>query len=177
MSELKDRSELEANDASSLVEAPLFDARLVPHRSLGRGGFRLLMLGCCAISALYSLPFYLMGAWPVVGFLGLDVFLIYIAFRANFRAARAYELLRLTSLELLFARISPRGARQEWRFNPLWVRFERIEHEEFGTQRLSLVSRGQSVEVGRFLGPDQKAALARAFALALAEARRGPRFS
>jgi uncharacterized membrane protein len=177
MSELTGANEPALNNASPAIEAPLFDARLEPHRSLNRRGFRLLMLGCCAISTLYSIPFYLMGAWPVVGFLGLDVLLLYIAFRANFRAARAYELLRLTSLELLFSRVSSRGARQEWRFNPVWVRFERVEHEEFGTQRLSLVSRGQSVEVGRFLGPDQKASLARAFALALAKARRGPTYS
>jgi uncharacterized membrane protein len=157
-------------------DAPLFDQRLQPHRSLGPRGFRFLMLGCCAVSTLYSLPFYLMGAWPVVGFLGLDVLLLYIAFRANFRAARAYELLRLTSLELLFARISSRGERKEWRFNPVWVRFERVEHEEFGTQRLALVSRGRSVEVGRFLGPDQKAALAKSFSAALAKARRGPTY-
>jgi uncharacterized membrane protein len=159
------------------LEAPLFNARLEPHRSLDKRGFRFLMLACCAISTLYSLPFYLIGAWPVVGFLGLDVLLLYVAFRANFRAARAYELLRLTPLELLFARVSSRGARQEWRFNPVWVRFERVEHEEFGTQRLALVSHGKSVEVGRFLGPDQKAALARAFSAALAKARRGARFS
>lgn len=177
MSEPEGPNESDPNGASSRIEAPLFDARLEPHRSLNRRGFRLLMLGCCVISTLYSLPFYFMGAWPVVGFLGLDVLLLYLAFRANFRAARAYELLRLTSLELLFARVSPRGARQEWRFNPLWVRFERVEHEEFGTQRLSLISRGQSVEVGRFLGPDQKATLARTFAFALAKARRGPRYS
>jgi uncharacterized membrane protein len=158
-------------------EALLFDRRLTPHRSLGPRGFKILMLACCAVSTVYSLPFYLMGAWPVVGFLGLDVLLIYLAFRANFRAARAYELLRLTSLELFFARVSARGARREWRFNPVWVRFERVEHEEFGTQRLSLVSRGGSVEVGGFLGPDEKAALARSFSAALAEARRGPRYS
>ncbi|HEY8138842.1 MAG TPA: DUF2244 domain-containing protein, partial [Methylocystis sp.] len=36
--------------------------------------------------------------------------------------------------------------------------------------------RGQSVEVGAFLGPEQKAALARDLARALADARRGPRF-
>ncbi len=162
---------------SQTIDAPLFDERLQPHRSLGPRGFRVLMLGCCAISTLYSLPFYLMGAWPVVGFLGLDVLLLYFAFRANFRAARAYELLRLTSLELLFARVSARGERKEWRFNPVWVRFERVEHEEFGTQRLALVSHGRSVEVGGFLGPDQKAALASSFSAALAKARRGPRVS
>jgi uncharacterized membrane protein len=100
-----------------------------------------------------------------------------VAFRLNFRSARAYELLRLTSLELLFARVSARGAKREWRFNPSWVRFERVEHEEFGTQRLSLNSQGRSVEVGSFLGPDQKAELAVKFSRALTIARRGPRFS
>jgi uncharacterized membrane protein len=158
-------------------DALLFDRRLTPHRSLGPRGFRILMLACCALSTVYSLPFYLMGAWPVVGFLGLDVLLIYLAFKANFRAARAYELLRLTSLELLFARVSSRGERKEWRFNPVWVRFERVEHEDFGTQSLALVSRGGRIEVGRFLGADQKAALARSFSAALALARRGPTFS
>ena len=158
-------------------DRPLFSAILTPHRSLSSTGFLIVMLSIGGLSFVAGAVFLLLGAWPVFGFLGLDVLLVYWAFRANFRAARAYELLRLTSLELLFARVSPRGARQEWRFNPLWVRFERVEHEEFGTQRLSLVSRGQSVEVGRFLGPDQKATLARAFALALSKARLGPRYS
>jgi uncharacterized membrane protein len=164
------------DDLSRAHEAPLFDVRLNPHRSLGRGGFRNFMLATFALSALVSLPFYLMGAWPVVGFMGLDVLGLYVAFRLNFRSARAYEELRLTPLELLFARVNAHGARREWRFNPAWVRFERIEHEEFGTQRLSLVSRGRSLEVGAFLGPDQKAELAAKFSRALAEARRGPRF-
>jgi len=165
------------DEPSRIYEAPLFDARLNPHRSLGPNGFRNLMIASFACSALVSLPFYLMGAWPVIGFMGLDVLALFVAFRANFRAARAYEELRLTSLELLFARVSNRGARREWRFNPSWVRFERIEHEEFGTQRLSLISRGRSLEVGAFLGPEQKAELATRFSRALAQARRGPKLT
>lgn len=158
-------------------DTPLFDVRLNPHRSLTPGGFRALMAATFFCTALFSLPFYVLGAWPVVGFMGLDVLALYVAFRVNFRAARAYEELRLTPLELLFARVSTRGARREWRFNPAWVRFERIDHEEFGTQRLSLVSRGRSLEFGAFLGPDQKAELATRFSRALAQARLGPRFS
>jgi uncharacterized membrane protein len=164
------------DELSQSHEAPLFDARLRPHRSLGPSGFRAFMMAAFLLGVLVSLPFYLMGAWPVVGFMGLDVLALYVAFRLNFRSARAYEELRLTPLELLFARVSARGARREWRFNPSWVRFERVEHEEFGTQRLSLVSRGRSLEVGAFLGPDQKAEFATEFSRALAQARRGPRF-
>ena len=163
---------MNAND--SAYDAPLLDMRLHPHRSLPPRGFRRLMACACIASASISLPFYFIGAWPVVGFLGLDLLLLYLAFRASFRAARAYEVLRLTPLELLFARVTQRGARREWRFNPSWVRFERVDHPEFGPQRLALVSRGRSLEVGRFLGPDEKAEFAALFSRALSLARRGP---
>ena len=127
-------------------------------------------------TAALSLPFYLLGAWPIVGFLGLDVAALYFAFKMNYRAARAYEDVRLTYFELEFARVSPKGAERRWLFSPAFVRFERVDHEEFGPQRLSLVSRGRRWDVGRFLGPDQKAEFADRFAPALAEARRGPRY-
>jgi uncharacterized membrane protein len=160
-----------------LSEVLLYAAKLTPHRSLTQRGFAILMGVYAGVSLIVSLPFYLVGAWPIVGFMGLDVLLLFLALRASFRSARAYEQLALSSLELMFARVSARGARREWRFNPLWVKLERIEHEEFGTQRLDLISRGRGVEVGKFLGPDQKAQLAADLSRALAEARRGPRFS
>jgi uncharacterized membrane protein len=109
--------------------------------------------------------------------MGLDVAAFYFAFRANFRAAKAYEDVFLTPFELRFAKVSAKGARAEWLFNPAWVRLDRVEHEEFGTQRLAFVSHGRSVEVGPFLGPEEKARLAVDLSSALAEARRGPRFS
>jgi uncharacterized membrane protein len=159
------------------TETPIFDARLTPHRSLSRRGFRTLMIATGLASTVLSVPFYLMGAWPIVGFLGLDVALLYFAFKANFRAARAYEDFRLTYFELLFARVSAAGLRREWRFAPTWVRLERVDHEEFGLQRLSLINRGQRWDIAKFLGPDQKAEFAGEFTRALAEARRGPRYS
>jgi len=155
----------------------LFAARLKPHRSLSRRNFHLLLITFLAANVFSSVPFIILGAWPVAGFMGLDVALLYLAFRANFRAARAYEDVFLTPFELFIAKVSAKGQRAEWRFNPAFVRLEREEHEEFGTQRLALVSRGKSVEVAGFLGPSEKADFARALALALAEARRGPRFS
>jgi len=158
-------------------EAPILAVRLTPHRSLDPAAVRILMAATFAVSAIVSLPFYLIGAWPIVGFFGLDVALLYLAFRANFHAARAYEDFHLTYFELLFARVSARGARREWRFNPAWVRIERIDHQDFGPQRLSLLSRGRRWEVAKFLGPDQKAEFATTLAQGLAEAQRGPRFS
>lgn len=163
--------------ASGLSQDPArFAARLHPHRSLGRRNFQIVMMAFLGANIFTSLPFILFGAWPVAGFLGLDVVLFYIAFKVNFRAARAYEDVKVTDFELLLAKVGANGERAEWRFNPAFVRLEREDDEEFGTVRLALVSRGRSVEIAAFLGPDEKADFARALSRALAEARRGPRF-
>ncbi|MBI1867300.1 MAG: DUF2244 domain-containing protein [Methylocystis sp.] len=163
--------------AAAPLEEHILTRRLVPYRSLTPHAFHCFIVIFGLITFLFSLPFFFIGAWPVAGFMGLDVLGLYIAFRANFRSARAYETLDLTPLELVFAKVGARGQRAEWRFNPSWVRLEQKTHAEFGTERVALISRGQSVEVGSFLGPDQKAELARDLTHALAYARRGARFA
>ncbi len=159
------------------VEERLFDVRIRPHRSLTQANFRILLVVFCLAAIVSSAPFIAMGAWPVGGFMGLDVIILYAAFRANFRAARAYEDVVVTPLELLLAKVNPKGLRKEWRFNPAWVRLDKEEHVEFGLQRLSLHSRGRSVEVAGFLGPDAKADFASGLTRALGQAKRGPRYS
>jgi uncharacterized membrane protein len=118
--------------------------------------------------------FLVLGAWPVSGFLGLDVLLIYVAFCANFRAARAYEEVTVTASELTVRKVSHHGVVREWTLNPVWVRLDRIVHEEFGIERLFLVSRGRRLAIASFLSPDEKASFARALSAALGEAKRGP---
>jgi uncharacterized membrane protein len=155
----------------------LLAVHLEPHRSLTRRGFYVLMMVFSGGSLIWSLPFILLGAWPVAGFMGVDVALFYWAFRANFRAAHAYEDIKVTPFDLVITKVSPRGERAEWRFNPTFVRLERQEHPEFGTERLALVSSGRRVEIGGFLGPQEKASLAKRLSRALIEARQGLRYS
>ena len=159
------------------LDAPLFEDTLSPHRSLGPRGFRVLMASTVVLSAIVTIPFFILRAWPIVGFMGLDLLALYVAFRVNFRAARAREHFRLTYFELLFERVGPRGARRQWRMSPSFVRLERIDDEEYGPQRLTLHSRGQSWRIAGGVGPERKAEFAGGLARALVEARRGPRFS
>jgi uncharacterized membrane protein len=163
-----------STDNNSLPEPKIFAATITPHRSLGSTGFLILMLCIGALSFGCGMLFLLLGAWPVFGFLGLDVLLIYIAFRANFRAARAYEEVTITASELMVRKVSHHGVVREWTLNPLWVQLDRIVHEEFGIERLFLVSRGRRLAIASFLGPDEKASFARALSAALGEAKRGP---
>jgi uncharacterized membrane protein len=117
--------------------------------------------------------FLLLGAWPVFGFFGLDVLLLYWAFRINYRAAAAYEMVTVTPLELKVRRVSHRGKISEWVLNPLWVTLDRVTHEEFGIERLFLVSRGRRLAVANFLSPNEKASFAKALSGAIGEAKRG----
>ena len=155
-------------------EPTLFSATIRPHRSLNRVGFILVMALIGGISLVGSIVFVIVGAWPVVGFLGLDVLLIYWAFRANYRAAAAYEQVTITSSELRVRKVSQRGQATEWTLNPLWTRVERETNEEFGLLRLFLISRGRRLLVASFLGPKEKASFAAALSGGLAEAKRGP---
>ncbi len=155
----------------------LFAARIRPHRSLSQQNFRLLLMVFCGAAFFTSIPFVLLGAWPIVGFMGLDVLAFYWAFRVNFRDARAYEDVSLTPLELKLSKVSARGERAEWRWNPIWVRVVREEDEDYGVTRVALVSRDREVEVAGFLGPAARAEFAYGLSHALTEAKRGPRFS
>ena len=93
----------------------LFSALLTPHRSLNRTGFLVLMAFVSAVSFVGGVAFCLMGAWPVLGFFGLDVLAIYWAFRINFRRADASEEISVTPSELRLRRVSHRGHVIEWR--------------------------------------------------------------
>jgi uncharacterized membrane protein len=161
-------------DNNAFSEPRIFAATITPHRSLGSTGFLVLMLCIGGVSFVSGMVFLLLGAWPVFGFVGLDVLLVYFAFRANFRAARAYEEVTVTASELTVRKVSHRGGVREWTLNPVWVQLDRIVHEEFGIERLFLVSRGRRLPIAAFLGPDEKASFARALSAALGEAKRGP---
>ncbi len=163
-----------SSDNDAFAEPAIFSAIITPHRSLNSTGFLILMLVIGGISFVSGMMFLVIGAWPVFGFFGLDVLLIYSAFRANFRAARAYEEVTVTASELTVRKVSHRGNVREWTLNPVWVRLDRIVHEEFGIERLFLVSRGRRLPIAAFLGPHEKASFARALSTALGEAKRGP---
>lgn len=152
---------------------PLFSAVITPHRSLAPSGARLVLVLCCLAAVGSSIPFIALGAWPVAGFLGLDIIALAIAFRASFRSAKGFEEVVLTPIELRLARVTHRGERSERRFNPLWTKLDRERDDEFGLLALAVVSRGERVVVASALSPHERESFADAFGDALALAKRG----
>jgi len=153
-------------------EPVLFEARLSPYRSLSPAGFAIVMGVLATVSFAVGVSFLLMGAWPVFGFFGLDVALVWLAFRVNYRDARAYEDIRMTPHLLSVRQVSAEGTARETDFNPRWVRLEKTEDDLYGITRVALISRGISLIVGAFLPPFYKRELAKHLGAALAEAKR-----
>jgi uncharacterized membrane protein len=157
--------------ASFQADEPFFRALLTPHRSLGRTGFAVLM-GALLFGWLVTGAIFLsFGAWPVFGFFGLDVLGVYIAFRLNYRAARAREEVSVSRTALDIRKIAPSGKAEAHRFNPYWTRFAVARHAEIGITRMAVEAQGEHVPIGSFLNPDDRESFATAFARALARAK------
>lgn len=148
----------------------LYDAVLSPHRSLPPRGFTVLILLMAAVSFMASLFFVLHGAWPVTPFFGVDVLLVYVAFRLNYRSGRLREELKLTEDSLTVDRVNVYGERTRWRFQPYWLRVI-FEEKDEDTNRLVLTSHGRSLVVGSFLGAAERRGVAHALKDALARWR------
>jgi uncharacterized membrane protein len=152
--------------ASIPAEAEVFEAILYPNPPIGRAGFIGLMLGMSSISLVMAVGFALAGAWPVAGFLGLDLMLLYLAFRVVQRRARRREHIRIDADGVLVRRVEPDGAAREWRFEPYWVQV-RMDDPPRRDSWLTLASHGLSLRVGTFLTPHERLELARALRAAL----------
>jgi uncharacterized membrane protein len=164
---------MSSDNAAAPIDRPLFSATLTPHRSLSPAGFLIFMAVVGAGSFFAGLSFLLHGAWPVFGFFGLDVAAVYFAFRLNYRSARAYEEVVMTYDRLLVRQVAASGRTREFAFNPYWTRLVVDKHPEWGVTRLVLASRGQELQIGAFLNPDDRASFNKALSAALAAARRG----
>ncbi len=150
----------------------LFDAVLTPHRSLPPAGFRLLVGGLVALACLAGLLFLLLGAWPVLGFFGLDIALLALCFHLNYRQGRRRERLRLTPNALTVERMSAAGRVEQVRLPPWWLRVE-IDRSGARPGPLTLATHGRRETVGAFLAPYERVEVAEALRQALAPLRAG----
>jgi uncharacterized membrane protein len=147
-----------------------FERVLLPNRSLPPRGFHLLMLFLALVSVAAGVIFWLAGAWPVCGFFGLDVALLYLAFRASYRNARQREVLRLAADQFTVERVSIRGEHRVWRFQPFWLRIV-LEERSDESNRLLVTSHGRNLVIGDFLPPPSRRELAATLRQALARWR------
>ena len=150
-----------------------FSAILTPHRSLSARGFVILMIVVGVVSFISGVSFLLAGAWPVFGFFGLDVLLIYYAFRLNYRAARAFEEVSIRGDKLTVRKVRASGRSRKWIFNPYWARVE-VASRPGRASQLRVASHGRRLVLGAFLSEIERLEFARALEQALHSNRHQP---
>jgi uncharacterized membrane protein len=149
-------------------DQPVFAAELTPYRSLGKTGFRVVLVLTGGICVLYGGFFLITGAYPIGFFFGLDFLGLYIALKMSYRSGRAREEVTVSRSNLSIRKFSPAGRVVEHRFNPFWARFNVRRHEEFGITSMSVTGEGRGTDIGSFLNPDDRESFAKAFKGALA---------
>jgi len=155
------------------MDAPLLDLTLRPHRSLGPRGFAVLMGLLCAISFVAGIVFLAVGAWPVVGFLGVDVLLVWIAFRVSYARGRIRERLTLHADRFEIVRTDHWGRERRHSLEPYWLKVE-LADRGAGAPLVRLRSHGRTTVVGSFLPVGERAELARVLDEALRRWRQSP---
>jgi uncharacterized membrane protein len=157
---------------STQIQAkPLFAATLTPHRSLSGRGMRIVVATVAVLASIPGMVFFSLGAWPIVGFLGLDVLLVWWALSASLRDGRRSETVTLWPDQLELTRVSPSGREELLRFDPFFVKLVIDRDYNERTTGLHLRTRDSDTEIGSFLNPDDKTSFAKAFGTALKKAR------
>ncbi len=160
-------------ESTNALEEPKadFHAVLTPYRSLGRQGFKILMVVLFGCWFLVGLVFLSLGAWPIFGFFGLDVLAIYLAFHFNYRSGRQHEEVRLSRDELLVRKVAASGKAVNHQLNPFWTKLSVVRHPFIGVTAITLASRRQRINIGDFLNPDDRESFSKALGLALARVK------
>jgi uncharacterized membrane protein len=150
---------------------PLFAATLTPQRSLDRRGLRIVVAVLAVMASIPGMIFFSLGAWPIVGFLGLDALLVWWAMSSSLRDGRRFEVVTLWPDQLELRQVGPGGEEQLQRFNPFFVKLVIDRDFDERTTALHLRTRDADIEIGAFLNADDKASFAKVFGTALKKAR------
>lgn len=160
------------NQAPDHGSPAFFDIELKPHRSLGPRGFAILIGFVALLNLGAGMAFWLVGAWPVFAFCGLDVLLVYVAFKYSYRQQRAREFIRLDADALVVRRVDIQGREKIWRLQPYWLRVDCDAEDE--SAPLHLWSHGRALTLGAFLSPGERRRLAEGLQEALIRWRQPP---
>lgn len=148
----------------------IFDATLYPNRSLPNAGFIAIMTVIISANFIFGVYFFAIGAWPVIGFCGLDILLVWLAFKISYRQGRLREEVRIDEDEMWVSRILPSGHETRWRLQPAWTRVS-IDRPLAHESQVRVTSKGKTLILGAFLSPEERERFADALARALDRAR------
>ena len=147
------------------------DAVLEPPRSLSPRGFSRVMLALGFASFLSGIYFLAVGAWPVMGFLGLEILTLWLVFRFSFRAQQARTYVRVTAETVDVRKVDGWGRERRARLAAYFARVE-FDRSADGPNALRIAASNRAYAVGEFLTPRERESFARRLTQAISDARR-----
>jgi uncharacterized membrane protein len=152
------------------TETIYMDAVLTPNRSLSRQGFLIAMTAIAVTFFMTGLMFLSMGALPILGFMGLDILAIWLAFRISFRRQAEETRVTVTARAI---RLHHKDAKGREKHAELPSAFARVELEEpAGPASWLRIEHGKTAWIiGRFLTPAERSDFAKALRKALLAAK------
>ncbi|MDW8442932.1 MAG: DUF2244 domain-containing protein [Acetobacteraceae bacterium] len=148
-------------------EQAVFSATLVAQRSLGGRGLLAVALILAGSAAAVAGLFLVLGAWPVVGFVSLEVGAALALFLGHHALARVVEEVVLEDRVLRVSRRRGFGAAQAWEFPPGWLRVTVEPPGPRSAGGVVLSSHGRSLVLGSGLTEDEREEFAEALREAL----------
>jgi uncharacterized membrane protein len=131
-----------------------------PNCSLSADESKTLLLAVAAVSGVISIAFTLIGAWPVIPFVGAELGVLWWALRRIEIHAGDFERITLEpGLLTVESRLGSHTERHE--FQPYWTRLECLTLPQPSNHRLLICSQGTEIEVGSLLTEEQKMTLAK----------------
>ena len=143
---------------------PLERLTIWPHRSLSPKGFAIVITLLAGLLSSIGIGFFLAGAWPVIGFLGLELLVVWGAFKLNYQAAKVHENIETTTAMLKVKHTDKHGNSAISEFPVDWLRVHLSPPvvpsiSSRYQQRVMVSSHGVKTEIGAFLHPGEKAKL------------------
>ena len=165
--------DLRHQEGTSQINGILLEAYLSPSVAIKLSAVRwiLSLFGCVCV--LVGVTFALIGAQPVLGFMGIEIILLFAAYRFCVRNSRMAEQIILSRHSLLFRRIDRYGNVSITNLEPLWLRVE-IGRAKGVFRHIILASKGRTYNVGVFLTPEEKVVLLNTLQRALRKLRTEP---
>ena len=151
-------------------DPPAFEAVLYPNQPPPARNLVILLAAVFGVAIGVSIGFFLAGAWPVVGFIGVELLLLAVCLVWARRMATYAEHIRLDDTGLHIETTTGRRTLRRWRFEPYWVRV-RLDEVRPGEPALRLTAQGRTLTIGRFLKPEERSDVAAALEQALARYR------
>ena len=133
----------------------LYSITLKPYRSLNKIGFITMMVVLSGFSFITGIIFMKKGAWPVFGFFGLDILLVYIFFRLSYKSGKEFEVINLTKKKLIIKKYKEKKIIKTYILDANWVKIQ-IQNPLEHSSKLQVSSKNKSIIIGSFLRLDEK---------------------